>query len=137
MNAPQEIRAIILELLKQKHVSANKMLTDCKYNASLVNDLKKGQMPSADKIANIANYLEVSIDFLLGNSPANAQNAESGSLRNSDEDFMRELRAVFYGSETQSLIEEDKRRIIDMAKIISTAKAESVSKKHAYKKRGS
>ena len=116
MRTPQEIRENILVLLKQRRVSVNKMLIDCGYNTSLVNDLKKGQMPSADKISNIAKYIGVSTDYLLGNE-------NGGSNINSEEEFINELRKTLYGTETHKINESDKQHILSIAEMISKLKS--------------
>lgn len=43
------------------------MLTELGYNNSLILNMDKyGSMPSADKLGQIAEYLDVSVDYLLG-----------------------------------------------------------------------
>lgn len=44
------------------------MLIDCGYNTNLIADMRKGKIPSADKILRIAKYLEVSVEYLMGNA---------------------------------------------------------------------
>lgn len=56
----------IAKLSHLKGVSVNQMLKDCALNKSVVDNLKKGSMPSVDKIAKIADYFGVSTDYLLG-----------------------------------------------------------------------
>ena len=112
MRTPQEIREIVVDLLKQKNTSVHKMLGECGYNKSLVNDLSKGQMPSADKIAGIAKYLGVSSDNLLGNQ-----------VIDSEDDFISQLRSALYGSNAQKLSEYDKKHIIELAQMLSRMKS--------------
>lgn len=66
MNNPQQIREVILRELKNKKTSTNKMLLTLGINTNLLNDMRGGQMPSADKLGHIALYLGVSVDHLLG-----------------------------------------------------------------------
>lgn len=66
MRSSQEIREQIIILLKEKNKSVNKMLNDCGCNTNLLQDMKSGKMPSADKIVTIAQYLEVSTTHLMG-----------------------------------------------------------------------
>ena len=47
-------------------VSVNKVLLDSGAGKDLVANLKKGQIPSIEKIIKIADYLDVSIDYLVG-----------------------------------------------------------------------
>jgi len=145
MKSPQEIRELILYLLDLKKSSSHKMLTECGYNTSLVNDLKKGQMPAADKIATIANYLGVSTDYLLGNG-GNKKNDEDNNKNNKQEDsgnsmniaeaqtlinegFIRDLRAAFYGDKIKELTDEDKEHMIEMAKVLAKVRTGFTPKK--------
>lgn len=67
MNNAQELRELILKLLKQKDKNTSQMLTELGFSNSLLLDMKrKGSMPSADKLAKIAEYFNVSVDYLLG-----------------------------------------------------------------------
>lgn len=54
-------------LCSQKHISINQMLKDCELNKSVIDNLKKGSVPSVDKINKIASYFNVSTDYLLNN----------------------------------------------------------------------
>lgn len=56
----------ISELCKEKSVSINQMLKETNLNKSLVDNLKKGSMPSIDKVECVADYFGVSVDYLLG-----------------------------------------------------------------------
>jgi len=113
MRTPQEIRDIILDLLKKRSLSVNKMLVECGYNTSLVNDLKKGQMPSADKIAGIAKYLGVSSDYLI-----NGETLEFDPFA-SEEEFIANLRHALYGTSKRKLSESDKKHLLELAEMIS------------------
>lgn len=67
MNNAQKTREVILALLKSKSITASQMLHDTSLNPSLLTDMqRKKSMPSADKLAKIADYLSVSSDYLLG-----------------------------------------------------------------------
>ncbi|MCL2775751.1 MAG: helix-turn-helix domain-containing protein [Oscillospiraceae bacterium] len=137
MNAPEKIREIIIDILEQKNASTHKMLIDCGYNTSLVNDLKKGQMPSADKIAKIANYLGVSIDYLLGNERKDDGSETSNNAQKvSDDKFINDLRAAFYGNENKRLTIEDKQNILDMIKMMSKFKSSPKQKKSKKDEQG-
>lgn len=47
-------------------VSVNKALIDSGAGKDLIANLKKGQIPSIEKLIKIADYLDVSIDYLVG-----------------------------------------------------------------------
>lgn len=58
----------VLSLLNQKGVSRNKMLTDLHLGKnSFVNWEKRGTIPGGDTLNKIAEYFNVSTDYLLGN----------------------------------------------------------------------
>lgn len=64
----QIIISRISELCKEKSISINQMLKETNLNKSLVDNLKKGSIPSIDKIEGVADYFNVSIDYILGKS---------------------------------------------------------------------
>ena len=119
MRNPQELREIILELLDKKGQNPHQMLKKCGYNTSLVNDMKKGQMPSADKLANIAKFLGVSSDELLG-----AELSE-GLTREKEPDIilLENLRREFYGSPESKFTPEDMQIILDTVKMLVKIKS--------------
>ena len=56
-----------VDLLKKNNKSSSQMLKELELNNSLILDMgRKNSMPSADKLGKIANYLNCSVDFLLG-----------------------------------------------------------------------
>ena len=56
----------INELCNQNNISVNKMLQECSLNKSIVDNLKKGSEMSVIKLQKIADYFNVSVDYLLG-----------------------------------------------------------------------
>ena len=75
----------IQELVKKKGSTVNSMLVnDLKLHKSIVDNMKKGSEPSAEKLDMIAQYLETSSSYLLGNTddpaPAQQKNAPLESI---------------------------------------------------------
>ena len=67
MNTAQDTRLLILKLLKEQGSNTSQMLTELEFNQSLILDMgRKDSMPAADKLGRIADYLHVSVDYLLG-----------------------------------------------------------------------
>ena len=59
-----------LELIKKNNITKNKMLTDLKLGKnSFVNWQERGTIPSGDVLQKIADYFNVSVDYLLGTTP--------------------------------------------------------------------
>lgn len=72
----------IKALCKSQNITVKKLLEDCRVSRNFIYDLeKKGQMPSIDKLEAIADYLDCSVDYLLGRKPSpeieNNGNAEA------------------------------------------------------------
>lgn len=57
---------IIDQKLKEKNISARKMLLDLHLSNNLLTKWRKGNVPSLDKITAIAQYLDVPVSYLLG-----------------------------------------------------------------------
>ena len=61
------ITQAIKVLCKAKGITISKLLVDCTLTKSFIYDLeKRSTSPSCDKIARIADYLDCSVDYLLG-----------------------------------------------------------------------
>lgn len=62
----QIIEERIMSIAKNIGLSKNKLLINTNLNKSVFDNMKKGQIPSVDKIHTIADYLDCSVDYLLG-----------------------------------------------------------------------
>ncbi len=51
---------------KSKGVALKVMLSELSFNVNALSSLRHGKMISADRLAKIADYLECSVDYLLG-----------------------------------------------------------------------
>ena len=65
MYNPVQIYERIESVLKSRGISIRQFEIDVGLNRGTLGNMKKGSMPSVDKIADIADGLKVSIDFLL------------------------------------------------------------------------
>lgn len=64
---PTEISVKIKSVAQLKNVSVKQLLENCKINKGFIYDLEhKSSYPSCDKLARIADYLDVSVDYLIG-----------------------------------------------------------------------
>lgn len=62
-----EISTTIKSIAKQQQITVKKMLEDCQINKGFIYDLEhKKAYPSCDKMSRIADYLDCSVDYLLG-----------------------------------------------------------------------
>ena len=68
MHSQQEVANTIKEVAKQKKIPLKTMLSECGLGVNLISQLANGQAVTYVNIAKIADYLDVSIDYLLGRS---------------------------------------------------------------------
>lgn len=62
----QLIENRIMSIATTKGLSKNKLLINANLGKSVFDNMKKGRVPSVDKIHVIADYLNCSVDYLLG-----------------------------------------------------------------------
>lgn len=82
-----QIAATIKSRCKEKKISITQLLSECEITKSFVYDLeKRNASPSVDRLAKIADYLDCSVDYLLGrtDSPEISQNYSNNSISNSN-----------------------------------------------------
>ena len=77
-------------------ISQRQMLADCNLSKSFMDNMKKGSMPSVDKIAAVADFFGCSIDTIVGreknSAPIEADKSElAASLKELSSDELRRL----------------------------------------------
>lgn len=69
MKSSQEIANTIKAFSKSKGIPVGKMLTDCNLSVNTLSSMQAGgYYPRLEAIAKIADYLDCSVDYLLGNT---------------------------------------------------------------------
>jgi transcriptional regulator with XRE-family HTH domain len=76
----QNLSCRIENLCNSKNMSVRAMLKECGLNKNAVDNIKNGSSPAIEKITIIANFLGVSVDFLLDNEQKNKPTAERSEL---------------------------------------------------------
>lgn len=67
MRNSQEVAKIIKSLAKSKNISIGKMLEDCEVSKNALSTmLSGGHLPRTENLVKIADYLNCSVDYLLG-----------------------------------------------------------------------
>lgn len=67
MNNSQELANVIKTRAKEQKVTIGKMLSDCSLSINTLASMQSGgYYPRLEALIKIANYLDCSIDFLLG-----------------------------------------------------------------------
>lgn len=75
-----EIARKIKDLAKEKEITIKDMLLEIKLNKNSINTLSNGSMIQCDSLAKIADYLDCSVDFLLGRTPQKKYHINSSTL---------------------------------------------------------
>lgn len=92
----QEVAEKIKQTAKLKKISISKMLLDCELNKNTLFTMQSnGYLPRTETLGKIADYLEVSVDYLLGrtnekNLGSNNENSniiESSNINNIQKSF--------------------------------------------------
>lgn len=78
----------IKELADSRKVSLKKVSSDLKFGENYIYNLRYSKTPNADKLALIADYFNVSVDYLLGRDEAKPVNEpiDLAEVANSDDD---------------------------------------------------
>lgn len=74
MNNAQKIANIIRLEMSKRNCSVSKMLNAVGLGRNTMSHLDNGSMIKADSLGKIADYLDVSVDYLLGREEKNATN---------------------------------------------------------------
>lgn len=61
----QKVASLIKETAEKRNVTVTKLLNDCGLNKNAISELSKGKQISSFSLAKIADYLDVSVDYLL------------------------------------------------------------------------
>lgn len=102
----------ILNLIKQSGITQQALLKDLGFNKSFISDWRAGKIhsPSSDKISKIADYFDVSTDYLLGHTDNPAP-----SNSNEDDINLDELEFALLG-EVRDLDDAEKEELVRMAR---------------------
>lgn len=67
MNNSQELAILIKSIAKSKNITIKEMLTNCKLSINTLSSMQSGgYFPRVEALAKIADYLDCSVDYLLG-----------------------------------------------------------------------
>lgn len=96
MYVSSDISKRIKEQAKIKRIIIKNMLVECELGINTLSNMNSGRMPLADNLAKIADYLNCSVDYLLGRTdqPSNTASItgdknviQQGSINNSPVNF--------------------------------------------------
>ncbi|GHV43708.1 hypothetical protein FACS189490_13940 [Clostridia bacterium] len=75
-----EIANLIEKKAMENKLTVSRVLKECGLDKSTISTLKNGSMVSADKLARLADYFDISADFLLGREPSHNSFVNSGDV---------------------------------------------------------
>ena len=105
---------LIKTLCKEKNVPMSRLLADCAIRKSLIYDMEKRNFtPSVSTFEKIANYLDVSVDYLLGKT----DKKEKPTADEGDElsELLSELKGII-----TDMTENQKDALLDYAKYLKS-----------------
>ena len=77
----------IKALAKDRKVSINRLLSECGLTKSLVYDMEhRNSMPGADKLAKIAGFLGVSVDYIISGKQNELKESSAADKAAEDDD---------------------------------------------------
>ena len=106
MKNSQEIAIIIKDVAKSKKIAIGKMLSDCDLSVNTLSSMQSGGFfPRLEAINKIADYLDVSVDYLLGRT--DNPNINSDIINTGDINGNGNVQAVKNGNITISAVSDD------------------------------
>ena len=87
----------VLQLIKEKGISKNKFLKDINLSKNSIDNWeKRGNIPPGDVIAKIAQYFNVSTDYILGltDIPCNTLSQSQTELTENEREILRILNTI-------------------------------------------
>lgn len=100
----------VMSLISERGISKNRLLNDLSLNKnSFVNWQERGSIPSSDTVKRIADYFNVTIDYLLGNTDVKNQPSPE---RQKKADLMMQY-LIERGIITEDYTPEDLARVAD------------------------
>lgn len=84
MNNPQKIANLIRVQATTQRINVSQMLTEIGLGKSTLSNLENGSMLKADSLGKIADYLNVSVDYLLGRTDEPNSSMSNNSISATD-----------------------------------------------------
>mgnify|MGYP004656480733 CR=1 FL=1 len=115
-----QIAELITKECKQKNIKISELLQKCNINHSFISDIRhKNRAPSVDKISVIADYLNVSVDYLLGRTeePQTMNQVNNGNIGNNSNVNIN--KSNLSDTDSELITEFKKLTFTDKAKVMS------------------
>ena len=80
----QEIVKIIKMKAKKKNKPVGKMLEECELSKNALSSMQSGYLPRIENLVKIADYLDISVDYLLGRT----EKSSSSELTENEQELL-------------------------------------------------
>ena len=117
MNNSQEVANLIKDVSKNKGIKVGDMLEACGLSKNALSSMQSGYLPRIENLVKIADYLGVSVDYLLGRSEPLRPAPESEWMRVLNQMSDEDLRSM--KSYAQYLISKQSTENKDLEKDLS------------------
>lgn len=108
-----------LDLIQKKGITKNKLLTDLHLSKnSFLNWSERGNIPSAEVVQKIADYLDVPLDYLMGRTDDPNQKPGETNIR------FDEFSYAMY-NESKELSDSDKQRLLTFARMLKDSSGDT------------
>lgn len=87
MYIAQNTADIIKKLLIDKKITAKKMCIDCEIGVNTLSNIRRGDVKSIETFYIIADYLDCSVDYLLGRTDVPEVNKKTACVHHTDEQY--------------------------------------------------
>ena len=108
MNTVERVK----RLCKERNVSIHKLEMDLEFSNGYISQLRKGNIPY-DRLFKIANYFNVSIDYLMGNEEFTEEQALLDVRISKDPELKSALKKYFALSDTK------KKHVLELIDLLS------------------
>ena len=108
----QKTADIIKKILFEKKITAKKMCEDCALGVNTLSNIRRGDVKSIETFQIIADYLNVSVDYLIG------EKTEPAFTKSLDEQ-LEGVDFALYG-ETKELTDEQKQDVLKFIKFLKS-----------------
>lgn len=109
----------LLELIEEKRINKNQLQKELNLNkSSILNWTTRGNIPSGDILSILANYFNVSVDYLLGNSDIKKAAVNNSSLSKTDYEYLMLFK---------SLPPSEQQRLLDYGELLLLKQRQSQS----------
>ena len=129
----------IKELSKENNISIKKLLIDVNLGANTMSNMKSS-VPKADNLAKIADYLDCSVDYLLGRTDNVSSHKSNGNYANNSKNVVQQGQihnstVTISQSVLEELTEQEKEILKIFKKLSVKEKAEVLLKIYEYEKK--